>query len=599
MPDWTAVDRVAKDDQGRYQALMGGQWTPATKVAKNDQGAYMALMDAAPPPIEHVPGTNDIIPIGPGESRAPTLPQKDSLFEKLAGPGDAALTLLSSIPPAIIGQAVELFQNPEAAKAYMEKATRKPLTATGESIVDSISHAMQKLGVQALPGLGGELGVLARSTQGLGTGRGSKAVPPGAVKPAAALGADATEQAALRRANAASLPVPVKLTKGQAERTFEQQRFERETAKDPKAGQPLRERFAEQNDQILRNFDAWADQTGAQSPNLRAVGQSVDQALVNKAKEAKANIRAAYKKAEASGDMAQPVPYGALRKYLADQPVTVREKLAPILSAVEDQIKKSDPQGTGSITVNEMESIRQMINKNTEFGTPNYAHGVEVKRLIDQATDGAGGDLYKQARMMRTNFSREFTDRAAVAKLLRTKPGSADRSVAFEDVFQHSILDGSLDDMRAIRRTLQTAGPDGKQAWKELQGQTIKHLKEMATKSVQLDIKGNPIASASALDKAISQLDKDGKLDFLFGKQDAAKLRDINDLAKDVYTSPPGAINSSNTGSVIAALIDTTVSAVSGLHGVPIPVPIASGVKYLSGRLKDRKLNRRVQESLQ
>ena len=41
------------------------------------------------------------------------------------------------------------------------------------------------------------------------------------------VGAAGTDMATMRRQAAESLPVPIKLTKGQAERSFEQQRFER------------------------------------------------------------------------------------------------------------------------------------------------------------------------------------------------------------------------------------------------------------------------------------------------------------------------------------------------------------------------------------
>ena len=48
MAEWTSVEKGAKDEQGRYMALVGGQWRPAARVAKNDQGQYLALFDDAP-----------------------------------------------------------------------------------------------------------------------------------------------------------------------------------------------------------------------------------------------------------------------------------------------------------------------------------------------------------------------------------------------------------------------------------------------------------------------------------------------------------------------------------------------------------------------
>ena len=49
----------------------------------------------------------------------------------------------------------------------------------------------------------------------------------------------------------------------------------------------LRQRFAQQNQQILQNFDSWLDQTGAEAGSLRATGEAVTQAVANKAAMAK------------------------------------------------------------------------------------------------------------------------------------------------------------------------------------------------------------------------------------------------------------------------------------------------------------------------
>src|SRR5258708_17238021 len=99
-------------------------------------------------------------------------------------------------------------------------------------------------------------------------------------------------------------------------------------------------------------------------------------------------------------------------------------------------------------------------------------------------------------------------------------------------------MKGSLEDVRALRRTLQTGGDQGKQAWKELQGATIQHLKDEITKNVATDIKGNKVVSPARLDRLVTELDKDGKLDFVFGKRGAQQIRDVNDIAKDVFTAP-------------------------------------------------------------
>lgn len=391
------------------------------------------------------------------------------------------------------------------------------------------------------------------------------------------------------------LPVPVNLTKGQKSRDFDQLRFEKETAKAPEIGKPLRERYAEQNERVLQNFDAFDDMTGSQSRSLREVGKLVNEALVERSRGAKGRISAAYTKAKVAGEMEAPVPIKPLQDYLETNRSAMRN--APVLATVRAELKRL-AQDKGEITLNDMEELRKTIGKAANMATPDAKYAPELKAIIDQTTEGKGGDLYKQARTLHSNFSKEFKDKAAVAKLLREKPGTTDRSVAFEDVFKHSILDGSLDDVRAVGRTLKKAGPKGQEAWKDLQGQTIRHLKDEITKSATLDERGNRIVSPAALDKLVNELDKDGKLDYIFGKKGADQVRTVNDLAKHVYTAPPGSVNHSNSASVILGVLDSVTMAGSHYadHFVPVPVFTAGGMAVK--QYKNRRLKARVNDAL-
>lgn len=420
------------------------------------------------------------------------------------------------------------------------------------------------------------------------------------VEPGSA-GAAATPQAVQRIAQAEQLPVPVQLTKGQATREFAQQQFERETAKLPEIGAPLRERYAKQNEQVLQNFDAWVDETGAEAPDLRAVGKIVDQAIVNKANKAKQQIRSAYKAADAAGELEQPVALPGLVAHLNDAVPEVAT--APVIDvaikkAIRLGLAEEMPDGTltpKAAPLKNVEAFRQsMVRSADPAQAPNMRQVSIMKGLIDDETEGLGGNAYKYARRKRAEYAREFENRAVISKLLRNKPGTTDRAVAFEDVFKSAIQDGSLDDVRNVRKTLMTAGPEGKQAWKELQGQTMAQLRDAAFSNAARDERGNPILSAGALDKRIKLLDADGKMDFIFGKKGAQQVRDMNDLAKVIYTSPPGSINTSNTASALRVALDAMVT--GSVTGVPAPAMTA--IKALIGKIKDRKLAARVRDAL-
>lgn len=410
------------------------------------------------------------------------------------------------------------------------------------------------------------------------------------------MGAAETAKALERQIRGQELRVPVALTKGQATREPGVQQFEAETAKTypETVGSPILRRQIETNQNILSNFDAYTTATGAEmSGLLRPVGKIVDAALVRQAKEAKNKVNEAYKLARESGETKAMVPYDNLLAYINEQGPTVKEKLAPILGAVEDQLKNNDPNGTGMVTIDALEDVYQFINRNAQSGTPNEVQGRDLKTLINQSTEGAGGDLYRKARQMRVQYARQFENAAAVDKLLSKKPGTTDRAVALEDVFDFAILKGSFDDTRNIALLLKKGGADGQQAWRELQGQTIDYIRDQVTKTTQRDASGRPIPSPAAMNKIVRDLDADGKLDYIFGKKGAQEIRDLRDVMLDVYSSVPGTVNYSNTSSaLLRALENINRSPLSRIPGV------GTATKYAEESARQKALKKLVEESL-
>jgi hypothetical protein len=412
--------------------------------------------------------------------------------------------------------------------------------------------------------------------------------------PMIGVGAAEVPEAVTRTNLAQQLRVPVELSKGQAMRDLGQQKFEIETPKNfPELGKPLIEAQAKRNDAILQNFDAFVDATGKETYGLRETGRVVDKALVNAANKAKNEIKIAYDAAREAGETQQPLPYAPLKSYIDNQTPTVKRKLAPILSAVDEEIIKNDPKRTGQISINNLEDIYQFINKNYEPGTPAGNYASEMKGLINQITEGQGGELYQEARKLRTKFGREFENVGYVDKLLRQKPGTTDRAVAFEDVFDHSILNGSLDDVRAIGGTLKKAGSEGQQAWKELQGQTIDYIKNQVTKNIDTDSFGNPVVSPAKFKAIVTQLDQDGKLDYVFGKKGAQEIRNLLETTINVNAPLKGAANYSNSASAIITALDKINE--SPLGKIPV---LGSASKFVAEKGKESALKKQIMESI-
>lgn len=420
---------------------------------------------------------------------------------------------------------------------------------------------------------------------------------------AASAGAAEAPDALIRDTNAQLLGFEGKnkLTKGQRTREFGQQQFERETAKNAQLGTPLRERFENQNAKLQTVLDDFIDQTGGVAPDLRSVGVSVEKGLRSRAAVDKAKIRTLYKEAEKAGELEAPVTLGKLVEHLnASVP---EAEVANVLKAARAKaiqlgiaVEENGQLVAQPSTLKNAELFRRSVRAATNQEPTNIRQGQIMRELLDEQTATAGGALYKKAREARARFASNYENNLTVKNLLGTKRGASDRAVAYEDVLNRTILapSQSLDNVRHIRRLLQTQGEEGAQAWKDLQAATLNHIKEEALKNVGTNQRGDKIFSAAQFKKQVTALDKNGKLDFVFGKQGAEKLRTLNEIAQDVLVAVPGAVNHSNTASALAALVDLTLSATTG-----IPAPLASAAKLIRSQIKDAKLKARLDRSLQ
>lgn len=501
--------------------------------------------------------------------------------------------LAETIPPVIpvVGPPGAVMSGIRAAQPAVVTTARQATTAARQAaapVVQAVKETAQTAASKAKQAVG--LEVPPRAT-------------PGTPGSAGAMGVDVATQRAMK---AQELPVPIKLTEGQKTRQFEDVRFERETAKLPEVGEPLRERFAQQNQQLRQNLDAFIDMTGAQageSEFRRATGMAVNEALRSRAARDKARIRVLYKEAEKAGELASPANLSPIADYLNQN--RAGRSSAPIMGTFAEELKVqgvgsgSLADGTlqiGEVSLGQAEALRKAINRFVKSNDPNDVRvASELKQLIDTQTEWLGGNLYQQARAARARYAADYENIGLVKNLLGFKRGTTDRAIALEEVLNRSIIDPgtSLDTVRQIRRLLQTEGPKGMQAWKELQGGTLQYIKEEALRNVAPDQFGNRIVSPAQLDRVITNLDKNGKLDFVFGKKGAEQLRTINDVAKDVLTVPPGTVNTSNTASVLAGLMDVAISGTSG-----VPAPVMTSFRLMTKGIKDAKTRARVKRAL-
>jgi hypothetical protein len=359
------------------------------------------------------------------------------------------------------------------------------------------------------------------------------------------LSAAETPAATTRQMTAAGLREPVPLTRGQVTQSPTQLEFEKTMAKKfpETVGRPLVEQKETAGEAIVRNFDKYIDATGAEKADLelvRPVGRAVDKALVEEAKKAKFEVDKAYTAARQSPEAKTLVPYENVLNLIEEYDPVTRSELAPILNAVEASLKKLDPESTGTIFLGDLQRVRERINKLAQPGTPNYAFGKQIKAELDKIESSAGGEKFRVARELRMREAKYFENASYVSDLLGTKAGSKDRKVALDDIFKHSILDGSLEDTRAIGVILKKGGPEAQQAWKELQGLTLAKMRDEADELFQNARKGQSVGGPlRSYQTRVRELDRSGKLEYLFGPKGAQEIRDTISTVETVLARAP------------------------------------------------------------
>ena len=387
----------------------------------------------------------------------------------------------------------------------------------------------------------------------------------------------------------------IRATSGERTKNLAQQQFESEVQRGALTGisQDTKTQLAEQmrgfkagqKEDILNQFERMTNQIVGEEglaidrSNPRALGTLVDKTMVNLYTKKFDDYKAKYAKADSSGETLEQVPYQSLLDYIGTKSTTRREKLDPILNDVAELLAMNDPQKTGTISIRNLEDIYQVVGtvKDSPSAKP-------LKDLITQIGDSAGGKLYQEARQARAQLAKDFEDVYRVDKLLGTKAGYKDRQVALDDVYKHIVLDGSLEEMKTVTNLLKKGGKEGQQAYKELTGFTLQRMKDLLLK------KGDESDEMvlNNFSNFVTQLDREGKLEYMYGKKGRDTLLDLRQTIKDVMVKEPGAVNYPNTGGIVLRGLETLLK-------LPVKVP---GAQTAAEFARERQYTKQLQEAL-
>lgn len=392
-----------------------------------------------------------------------------------------------------------------------------------------------------------------------------------------------------------SLPVKVPATRGQLTRDPVQLRNEGNVSA-TEAGKPIREIYADQNAALLENIDVLKGRVAnktkpAETPEQ--VGISVqDQALRAKLELKKKEVSDKYKAAEAAGELQGKVSPARIIKTIRSSPDATHFSWVESWLSKAKVVEKTDAGTvTRKLTLKEMEDLRQAaVARAMDGGTEGYYAG-KVISAIDEATEGAGGNLYKEARAARRAQAMEFEETGAIARLVENK-SRTDRATALEDTWRKTVIGGSVQDLRNVKRSLLTGGDAktrtaGRRAWRDIKAQTIQHIKDEATKSVATNERGQPNITPAAMKRAVDSIGAD-KLNEIFGPGTAVRVDRILEATRTVKTVPPAGHAGSSTMSNVLAFLER------GLGRLPVVGSTAAGAVNVGVKLHQMGASRRI-----
>jgi len=513
----------------------------------------------------------------PGTITLPPTKAQPSFADRILGLPETAATIVSGGLSGLAGATAGIFggkfgegPNVKLAQKVTEAGTYQPSSLGAQANLESLGYLTS--GIPGFTPVVGQAGQVAQGVNALATRVGptaqravqtvQNALARAPEQQMAGGGAAETQAALLRAERAQRQGIP--LTKGEQLQSLTQQQLEQDLLKSskPELVKPLTNLKQQQQEAIGRQFQKLTEETGATVADvdpiyLRDVGKIVDKPLMAEYQKSFNKYKAKYAEADNSGETLSPVEYKPIIDFIESKSPTERATLDPVLNAVYENLKKNDPNGTGTINIRTMEDIYQLAGK-----YPNSAHARQLKNLMDDATEGVGGNLYQEARAARRQFAKEFEDVSAVAKLVGSK--GEDRLVRLSNVFDNVVLGSTKEDVQHITGLLKRAGEDGQQAINELKGQTIQWLKGQATGV-------NGITKFDNFRKAVDKLEREDKLTELFGKAGREQILDLRDTVKDALVKQPGAVNYSNTANAV----------MRGLENMALRIPGAKTVAEL------------------
>lgn len=392
------------------------------------------------------------------------------------------------------------------------------------------------------------------------------------------------------------------LTLGQATRDAAQFTTERNLRGVQGAGEPLMERFANQNTALIDSLNR-AGAAGA--PGEFQAGQGAIDALAARDAAMRSNVDQLYTQARnlnggdiplngrqfadtALGQLDQGMAHAFLPEYYRGILNKISTGEMPLTVGVGEQLKtllgndiRASSNGNERFALG---ALRSALDQAQPLNGAGVAGGNQVVTAAQAAARGPSGS--GDAAMAAFNQARQ----AAAERFGTIDSNPALKAVVNGDAvpdnfFKRYVLNGNVGDVNSLMSLV----PDQGNA---LRSQVVDYLKQKALNGASDEI---GTFSQSAFNKALNSIG-DAKLNALFSPDQVAQLKQIGRVAANVQAQPAGsAVNNSNTGAAVMNLLSQVAGKVGGLPGINIARN--SVTQFLNERAANQALAGQIQST--
>ena len=400
---------------------------------------------------------------------------------------------------------------------------------------------------------------------------------------------------------AESLPVPVPLTRAQATRNPARWTDEQEIRKLDPEGE-LNQFLTDQQQAIQTNLGGILDDIGEEAVPVdgrAGLGREVKAALDESRRQAEEAKDALYAQAREAGEWEAPISTDPMLQawekafeeayHIAD--AGKMRKLAELAEARGIQLPKQ-PGMAGPARparIGDLEKFRQDINRHTDF-----MNDKPLRTLLTGGVDKAlnaspSAPKYQAARKAYSDIKRQFDETDINRDIGQNKRRSETERTGDEEVFAR-INRAPLREVNLFRDKILEA-PGGAEVWKAYTQKVLQNIVEDATQGQ------GPGINHNKLRKSIKELDESGKLEALFGKQQAQTLRDITETAMNIGNEPFGAFPSRSNNTSILNALGRYAQPGSRVHGIARGLGNAVGQSMINS-MKQTKLTKAQRKAM-